>query len=141
MGADGVLIGTRVLVAAEVWSHADVKQQVVNAGAADSTLVMTSFRNTSRIINNETARAIKALEADGVTDFERYWPYVKGTNTRDAYETGDWNSAMISMGQAAVFADKVEPMEDFFDGLIDRASAALDRLAAVRVGTGRAAAE
>ena len=141
MGAEGVLIGTRVLVAAEVWSLADVKQQVVNAGTADSTLVMTSFRNTSRIINNETARAIKALEADGVTDFERYWPYVKGANARDAYETGDWNSAMISMGQAAAFADKVEPMEDILDGLIDQASAALERLAAVRVGTGRAAAE
>ena len=50
MGADGVLIGTRVLVAEEVWSHAEVKRQIVNSGAADSTLVMSSFRNTCSIV-------------------------------------------------------------------------------------------
>jgi len=141
MGADGVLIGTRVLVAAEVWSHAEVKQQVVNAGAADSTLVMASFRNTSRVMNNETAREIQDLEAAGETDFEKYRPLVQGINQREAYTTGEWNTAMLSMGQAAAFADRVEPMEAIYDRLIDQMIDAAGRLDGLRTGADQAAAE
>lgn len=132
MGADGVLIGTRVLVAEEVWSHSEVKKQIVNSGAADSTLVMSSFRNTSRVINNEFARTVQNLESDGIADFDQYWPYVKGANAFDAYKSGDWNKALLSMGQSAVFANSVQPMEKIYDTLIDEAALALERLRGLR---------
>ena len=133
MGAEGVLIGTRVLVAQEVWSHPEVKQQVVNSGAADSTLVMGSFRNTSRVINNDYSRAVQTLEQKGITDFDQYWDYVKGSNAFDAYESGDWNKALLSMGQAAAFANQVTPMENIFDDLIDEASASMERMSLITV--------
>ena len=132
MGADGVLIGTRVLVAEEIWSHLEVKKQIGDSGAADSTLVMSSFRNTSRVINNEFARAVQNLELDRVKDFDEYWPYVKGVNAFDAYKSGDWNKALLSMGQSAVFANAVEPMEKIYDDLVDEAASALDRLGGLR---------
>ncbi len=131
MGADAVLIGTRALVAKEVWSHPKVKKQILKAGAADSTLVMSSFRNTSRVIDNEFARSVKKLEQENVSDFDRYWPFVKGTNAFDVYKSGEWNKALLSMGQAAVFAESIQPMEIIFDELIDEALIALDRLDSV----------
>lgn len=132
MGADAILIGTRVLVAKELWSHPDIKKQVVNAGASDSTLVMSSFRNTSRVINNDFARSVQKLEENRVDDFEKYWTFVKGTNAFEAYKSGDWNKALLSMGQAAVFANEIEPMETIFDKLIDEAATALERLQNLR---------
>lgn len=128
MGAEAVLVGTRVLVAEEVWSHPEVKKQVVNAGAADSTLVMASFRNTSRVMINEYALEVQKLEDEGIEDFEQYWDYVKGSNAFDAYKSGDWNKALLSMGQAAAFANTIVPMEEIFDTLIDEATGAIERI-------------
>ena len=131
MGAEAVLVGTRVLVAEEVWSHPEVKKQVVNAGAADSTLVMASFRNTSRVMINEYALEVQKLEDEGIEDFEQYWDYVKGSNAFDAYKSGDWNKALLSMGQAAAFANTIVPMEAIFDTLIDEATAAIERISSL----------
>ena len=131
MGAEAVLVGTRVLVAEEVWSHPEVKKQVVNAGAADSTLVMASFRNTSRVMINEYALEVQKLEDEGIEDFEQYWDYVKGSNAFDAYKSGDWNKALLSMGQAAAFANTIVPMEEIFDPLIDEATAAIERISSL----------
>ena len=128
MGAEAVLVGTRVLVAEEVWSHPEVKKQVVNAGAADSTLVMASFRNTSRVMINEYALEVQKLEDEGIEDFDQYWDYVKGSNAFDAYKSGDWNKALLSMGQAAAFANTIVPMEEIFDTLIDEATGAIERI-------------
>ena len=131
MGAEAVLVGTRVLVAEEVWSHPEVKKQVVNAGAADSTLVMASFRNTSRVMINEYALEVQKLEDEGIEDFDQYWDYVKGSNAFDAYKSGDWNKALLSMGQAAAFANTIVPMEEIFDTLIDEATAAIERISSL----------
>ena len=131
MGAEAVLVGTRVLVAEEVWSHPEVKKQVVNAGAADSTLVMASFRNTSRVMINEYALEVQKLEDEGIEDFEQYWDYVKGSNAFDAYKSGDWNKALLSMGQAAAFANTIVPMEEIFDTLIDEALGAIERISSL----------
>ena len=131
MGAEAVLVGTRVLVAEEVWSHPEVKKQVVNAGAADSTLVMASFRNTSRVMINEYALEVQKLEDEGIEDFDQYWDYVKGSNAFDAYKSGDWNKALLSMGQAAAFANTIVPMEEIFDTLIDEATGAIERISSL----------
>ena len=131
MGAEAVLVGTRVLVAEEVWSHPEVKKQVVNAGAADSTLVMASFRNTSRVMINEYALEVQKLEDEGIEDFDQYWDYVKGSNAFDAYKSGDWNKALLSMGQAAAFANTIVPMEEIFDALIDEATGAIERISSL----------
>ena len=131
MGAEAVLVGTRVLVAEEVWSHPEVKKQVVNAGAADSTLVMASFRNTSRVMINEYALEVQKLEDEGIEDFEQYWDYVKGSNAFDAYKSGDWNKALLSMGQAAAFANTIVPMEEIFDTLVDEATGAIERISSL----------
>ena len=73
---------------------------------------------------------------DGIEDFDQYWPYVKGANAFDAYKSGDWNKALLSMGQSAVFADSVQPMEQIYDTLIDEAAAALERLHGLKTSKG-----
>lgn len=140
MGAEAVLIGTRFLVAEEIWSHAAIKQRVIDAQETDTALVLASMRNTFRGIDNATTRAIADLERRGVTDFEAYRPYVTGGLQKEAYEAGDPEKGILSMGQACVFADRVEPVEAIMDRLIDEAVAASARLGAVAV-PGAAAAE
>jgi len=139
MGAEAVLIGTRFLVAEEIWSHAAIKQRVIDAQETDTALVLASMRNTFRGIDNATTRAITDLERRGVTDFEAYRPYVTGGLQKEAYEVGDPEKGILSMGQACVFADRVEPVEAIMDRLIDEAMAAGARLGAVAVPEAAAA--
>jgi NADH:quinone reductase (non-electrogenic) len=46
MGASGVVVGTRFVVAEEIWAHADYKRRLVEAGPTDTDLCMQSVRNT-----------------------------------------------------------------------------------------------
>lgn len=127
-GAEAVIMGTRPLVAEEVWSHRAIKEQVIGADETSSTLVLKTFRNTTRVMANATADAVQKLEDNGVSEFDEYWPHVKGVNQKEAYETGDWSKGILSMGQSAVFADKIVPMEEIYDQILDEASAATQRL-------------
>jgi nitronate monooxygenase len=134
-GADAVLLGTRMTAAEEIWAHPAYKERLIEANETDTRLILHSLRNTYRALDNETARAVAAIEAEGVTDYERYRPLVAGALQKEAYETGDWNKGILSVGQSAAFATAVQPVEDIIDQLLAEAAAAEARLA------GAAAAE
>ncbi|MEQ8397963.1 nitronate monooxygenase [Thalassobaculum sp.] len=140
MGADAVLLGTRFLVATEIWSHDLIKQRVVDAQETDTALVLASLRNTFRGIDNATTRAIADLEKQGVTAFDAYRPYVMGTLQKEAYTVGDPEKGILSMGQACVFADKIEPVEAIMDRLVDEAVAASGRLGGLMAADAESAA-
>lgn len=131
MSADGVVMGSRFVVAEEIWAHRDYKKRMVAGDGTDSRVVMQIFRDHHRVLDNDAARAVAKLEAEGITDFEAYRPHVMGTNTRRAYETGDLSQGMVDYGQAMAFADAVKPVEAIIDELIDDAVAARERLASL----------
>jgi NADH:quinone reductase (non-electrogenic) len=128
MGADGVIIGTRFLVARELWSDPAIKQRVIESRETDTRLVLAGMKNTYRCLDNDTARAVAALEAEGITDFEAYRPHVAGTLQRTAYESGDPELGILSLGQACVFAEAIESVEAIVDRLLEEAAGAGDRL-------------
>jgi nitronate monooxygenase len=128
MGADGVVLGSRMIVAEELWISRKYKDMVVAADGTESIVVKKAIRDHHRVYNNESAKAVRELDERNVADFEQYRPHVMGTLAREAYRTGDPSKGMLDFGQAVVFADRVEPVEAIFDRLIDDAGAALQRL-------------
>ena len=134
MGADAMMLGSRMVVAEEIWAHTQYKQHVTQLDEVASRVVMGSFGKQHRVLDNEAARKVAELEAEGVTDFEAYRDLIAGTHVRAAYESGDWKEGMIDMGPAGVFASRIEPVEAIIDGIIDRAVAALN---AVNAAAGR----
>ena len=135
MGADAMLVGSRMLVAKEIWAHQAYKDRVVSANELDSRVVMKIFRDNHRVLDNEAARAVEALEARGVADYEPYRALVSGHSTRRAYETGNLAKGMIDLGPAAAFANEVKPVEAIIDQLIDEACMSADRVAGARNST------
>jgi len=133
MGAEGVILGTRMLVAEELWIHRRYKELVAAAEGTESVVVKKALRDHHRVYANESAHAVLALDEQGVTDFEQYRPHVSGAVTRQAYMTGDPRKGMLDFGQSAVFADRIEPVERIFDRLIDDAAAAIAGLGRLRV--------
>lgn len=135
LGADGMLLATRMIVASEVWSHDDYKRRIIEMGPADTRIIMSIFGDNTRVIDNPDSARVAELERKGVDDFEAYRPLVQGTLQREAYETGDWRRGTMSVGQACSFADAIEPVEAIIDGIIADAERARDRVAGL--GTAR----
>lgn len=128
MGADAMLVGSRMLVAEEIWAHSAYKERVLAADELDSRVVMKAFRDNHRVLDNETARTVEALEARGEREFEAYRGLVSGHVTRRAYVSGDVSEGMIDLGPAAVFAREIKPVEAIIDQLVDEAVQAKERL-------------
>jgi nitronate monooxygenase len=117
-----------MLIASEIWAHAAYKEKIIAANELDNRVVMKSFRDNHRVLDNESARAVEELERREIRDFEAYRDHVSGTVTRAAYKTGDWSKGMLDLGPAAAFAHEVKPVEAIIDQLIDEATAAMARL-------------
>lgn len=132
MGADGVAIGTRFLVADEIPAHPQYKQRLVAARETDTTLIMQSVRNTLRALKNETTETVQAVERDGVNDIQRLLPYVAGKVGRVAYETGDVSQGALSVGQGVGLVERTQPLAAIVDQLEAEARAALERLQHLR---------
>ena len=111
MGADGVVVGTRFAVAAEVGAHAGYKQRLIDAQPTDTELTMHSVRNTVRTLRNETTAALKALEAcNPDVTIQDLLPLASGRLGREAYATGDWSHGLLAAGHSLAFVDRVEPL-------------------------------
>jgi len=128
LGADGVIIGTRFLVAEEIWAHPGYKQRLLDANETETTLVLQSLRNTARALKNDTTQIVQELEASHPGDLEKLMPHISGKVGKVAYEQGDWSKGLLAVGQSVAFAQKVEPLADIVATLEREAETALARL-------------
>ncbi len=132
MGASGVVVGTRFVVAEEIWAHDDYKRRLVEAEPTDTDLCMQSVRNTVRTLRNETSEAVKALEARNPdVTIQDLMPMVAGKIGRNAYVTGDRSKGLLSAGHSLAFVDRIEPLVDIVRRFEDDMRQALGRLAAI----------
>jgi NADH:quinone reductase (non-electrogenic) len=110
LGVDGVTIGTRFLVADEIWAHGNYKDLLVTLRESDTALVMQSVRNTVRALRNNTTDIVNELERTHAGDFSVLRPHVAGVLGKQAYISGDASTGALSLGQAVAFADRREPL-------------------------------
>ena len=61
MGAEGVVLGSRMLVAEEMWIHRKYKELVVAADGTESVVVKKAIRDHHRVYNNDSARAVAGI--------------------------------------------------------------------------------
>lgn len=118
MGCEGVLMGTRMMVAEEAMPHEAFKQRVVDSDGTDTVVVETTMKNHHRVLRNDIANEIMALESRGVDDFEQYRPLLDGQKAWNAFSTGDTAHGTIDFGQSACFADTVEPAAGIIETII-----------------------
>ncbi len=99
MGAVGVNMGSRFLVTEEAPVHENVKRRLVEASETDTLLVMRTLRNTERVLANEWARKIVAMEREGA-GLEELAPLLSGKNGLRAITEGEVDAGLIAAGQA-----------------------------------------
>ncbi len=127
LGADGVVMGTRFLLAAETGLHPAIANRLEEATELDTTLVMDSIRNTARVLNNDTARECQDLEAQGV-GLEELIAVISGRRGLKALSAGDPEGGILALGQGVGIMDEVLPVAQIMERTVAQAQEALAKL-------------
>jgi len=110
LGADGVVMGSRFMVAAEIAAHEALKQRLVASDEHGSIAILGTLNDTWRVLANETAREVQRLEAAGVRSHAAFGDLILSSRTRErVYEGGEVEAGIVSFGPAGGFADAIEP--------------------------------
>ncbi|MBI1340524.1 nitronate monooxygenase [bacterium] len=125
LGAEGVLMGTRILSSAESPVHENWKTAIVNAEATD-----TVFLN-----RKGPGPALRALRTERTTRLEEEGsPNIFGefARTQDVYFGGDLEAGIALTGQVAGRITAVKPVAQVFADTMSEFEATLTRMTAVR---------
>ena len=133
LGAQGVIMGTRLLLTKEAPLHDDLKTALINAGELDTRLVMRSIGATHRVWANEAAAKCQELEGQGA-DLPAILQVVAGEKAKVMYNTGDLSAGIIACGQGIGLAKEIPTMKELFSGIMAQAEEIGGRLGAGEMG-------
>ena len=111
LGADAVVMGSVFTPAVETPAHPAYKQRVVDTDEHGTRAVLGSLGDTWRMIDNDNARKVAALEQTGASSYAAFGELISGERTQVlAYQAGEHEEGMLSMGPAVGFARAIEPV-------------------------------
>lgn len=129
-GLDGVLIGSRFLVCEEIQTHPRYKEHLLTCDEHSTVRVLQSLGTTWRVLLNDTARQVQAIERAGATEHAAFGGLISGAVALErCYTEGDWRHGMVSLGPSIAFARRIEPLQAIVNDLVDEA---VQAIAAVR---------
>ena len=120
LGAEGVIMGTRLMATKECPIHDNVKEWMVKAKEIDTIVVMRCIRNTHRAVRNRTSEQVAEMDARNAT-LEELLPLIGGKHTLDAFERGDVEGGLAFCGQAVGLVDKIMTVKETIDQIMSQA--------------------
>ena len=120
LGAEGVTIGTRLLVTEECPIHEDFKQALAAATEMDTLPILGSVHDTLRAWKNAAALKVADLEAKQAELWE-ILSMVVGTATKRMYDEGDVDSGVIACSQSIGIVDEIKPVAEVIQGMVREA--------------------
>lgn len=135
LGAEGVIMGTRFLVAEECPLHPNIKTALLSASELDTTLVLRSVGNTHRVWKNKASAMTAEMEARGA-GLEELFTIVSGDQTKKMYFEGDADSGLLACGQGIGLVRGCKPAYQILLEISREALAARERLNVLELGIG-----
>ncbi|NNF98654.1 MAG: nitronate monooxygenase [Desulfobacteraceae bacterium] len=120
LGADAVIIGTRLLATQECPIHDNVKQALLNASELDTTLIMRTLNATHRVWRNASAEKCTDLESCGA-EFEEIYGVISGENAKRMYTEGDINAGILACGQGVGMCHDILSVKALFTQMVVQA--------------------
>jgi len=127
LGAEGVVIGTRFMIAKESLVHQNIKDAVVKAREVDTVPVLRSLLSMERVYKNEVAQKVLEMESKGTT-LEELISLISGDKVQQSWEKGDINSAILPCGQVIGLINEVPSVKEVIDDMVSGAGEILKRL-------------
>ncbi len=132
MGAAGVQMGTRFLVASECQVHPNVKNKLLQAVDTDTIVTGYTMGAAVRGLKNKFSLDFVEKENNGSTAKEELMKLATGTNKLAAIG-GDIENGMVQAGQSLTLLDKIEPAKDIIESIIRDARTVLSQAAEFKI--------
>ncbi len=126
LGAEGVIIGTRFLLAEETPLHPSIKKRLLEADELSTRLVLRSIGNTHRVIKNQTSDQIAEKESQGA-GLEDLLPLISGMITKSKFDE-DSDGGLLACGQGIGLGREIKPMAAIIEEIVEEAERAATRL-------------
>ncbi len=127
LGAEGAIMGTRMMATKECPIHDNLKQAFVQAKETDTHLVMRSIRNTHRVWRNKAAEKIIELESQKAS-LQEIIQVASGQNALKMYKEGDIDAGMVSCGQGVGLVKDIPTVKELLDRIMKEAEEVIQRL-------------
>lgn len=125
LGAEGVQVGTRFLVAEECTVHENYKQKVLAAKDIDTVVTGRPTGHPVRVIRNKLARQFQLLEKNGAP-LEEYDALGKGCLPR-AVRDGDVDFGSVMAGQISGLINKKQTCKEIIEEMFTEAEAVIKK--------------
>lgn len=132
MGAGGVQMGTRFLVAEECSVHENMKEKLIEAVDTDTIVTGLTLGGAVRGIKNKFSVEFVQKENEGKTPKEELIRMATGTNKLAAVE-GDVENGMMQAGQSLTVLQKVEPVAVIIENIMKQARETLAAAATIKL--------
>ena len=119
LGAEGVQMGTRFLVAKESIVHPNYKERVIKARDIDSEVTGMSTGHPIRVLRNAMSREYLKMEQEGAS-FEELEHLTLGS-LRKAVVDGDVVNGSLMAGQSAGMVKKEQTCEEIMQEIVKEA--------------------
>ncbi len=121
LGAQGVIIGTRLLATQEAPIHPKVKEALLEASELDTMLILRSLGATHRAWINAAAKKCVELE-NAQADVGEILKVVAGENAKRLYDTGDLDAGILPCGQGIGLVHDIPTIKELFDRIVKEAA-------------------
>lgn len=129
LGAEAVIIGTRIMATRECPVHDNLKKALVDAVETDTVLIMRSVNATHRVWHNEAAQRVLELEAGQAGDPSEIFQVAAGEKAKRMYDDGELDVGVVSCGQGVGLVHDIPTVKEFFDRTMKEAESIVARLA------------
>ena len=116
LGAEGIQVGTRFLVAEECNVHQEYKDKILKASDISTTVTGKTLGHPVRSLKTPFSKSFAKMEADPSTSQEDILAFGSGA-LRKAVKEGDRNGSYMA-GECAGMVRKAEPAKDIVEDLI-----------------------
>ena len=123
LGADGVMMATRFIATRECTVHQKIKEEILARQENETSLITKSIGLQGRALINDLVKQILEIEERG--DTEELWPLLLGQRAKQAWQTGDVDSAAFYVGQSIGLVNNVLSCKELLDGMVEQAQKVL----------------
>eukprot|EP01065_Artemidia_motanka_P029447 TRINITY_DN35558_c0_g1_i1.p1 TRINITY_DN35558_c0_g1~~TRINITY_DN35558_c0_g1_i1.p1 ORF type:complete len:353 (+),score=111.75 TRINITY_DN35558_c0_g1_i1:66-1061(+) len=122
MGAVGVTVGTRFLCTKEAPVKDGIKEALVAATELDTTIVLRTLNNATRVFKNTTSKKVLEAEAKKPGNFMAVAPFMAGAKAkRSFHQTGNAQDSVWSCGQSVGLIEDIPTCRELVQRLTDEA--------------------
>lgn len=128
LGAEGVIIGTRLLLTQEAPIHQNLKDALLQASELDTMLVLRSVGSTHRVWANLAAKKCSELESCNA-ELPELLSVAGGEKAKLMYSVGDLDAGIISCGQGIGIVHDIPSVQELLDRIVSEAEQLSRKLA------------